>query len=154
MARFSDSTGYEWDLRLNRGVLPDLKRAGLDLDRATKEANWLGDVLFGDVDVLAEAMWVLLAEQAQRAGLDRNQFDRRLDAETFDRAGTALLEEIVDFFHRGRSKHIKDRLPKILTAIDAKMGTLADAATERAIKSISDGSATNSPASSASTPAP
>ena len=154
MARFSDSVGFEWDLRLSRGILPDLKRAGFDLDRATKEADWLADVLFGSADTLAEALWVLLAEQAQRAGLDRNQFDRRLDVETLDRAGKALLDEILDFFHRGRSHHIKARLPRILAELDAKMGTAADRALEASIRSISESSATSLPASSASIPGP
>lgn len=154
MARFQDSTGFEWDLRLNRGVLPDLKRAGIDLDRATKEADWLGEILFGDVNVLAEGLWILLAEQAQRAGITRDQFDRRLDVETFDRGGQALLDEVIDFFHRGRAKQIKARLPQMLAAIEGKVEEAADQVLAQATQSISATSVTNSPESSESIPGP
>jgi hypothetical protein len=153
MARFKDSTGFEWDLRLNFGVLPDLKRAGCDLENATKDSGWLAEVLFGEPGRLADVFWVLLGEQAQRAGLDRDAFNRRLDVETFDAGGRALLDEVIDFFQRGRAGQIKKRLPRILAAMEGKLDDLTEEATEKAVSAFTT-SGGNSPGSSGSTPAP
>lgn len=141
MATFKDSTGAEWRVALNAGVLGDLKRdAGFDLGKAAAAGDRLGEILFGEPGTIADVVWVLVRDQAERAGLTAEKFAYLLDADTLDRAAVAVAEAVIDFFHRGRAAQMKAQLPTLL----AKANREIEAATARAVESILNDSAGNS----------
>lgn len=154
MARFKDYTGHEWTLRLTVGVLPDLKRIGCDLSEAVKSGEWLGDIIFGDMERLANILWEFLRDQATVVGLDRESFNKLIDPEFMDAAAAALQDEIIAFFHRGQREAMKAQLPKVTARLNQDMSRIAEKATEQALEamaakaeSILSGSGGNSVAS-------
>lgn len=138
MARIKDYTGREWCLRLTTGILPDLKAIGCDLSEAVKSGAWLGELLFSDVDRIGEIAWVLVREQASSAGVDRAAFNNLLDVDFVDAIATALEEEIIGFFHRGRRKQLQAQLPKITAKLNEEMSLLAEKAAEKAIAAMDE----------------
>lgn len=133
MARFKDYTGREWNLRLTLGLLPDLKAAGCDLSEAVKSGDWLGDILFGDMERFAGILWAFLKDEAKAAGINRDAFDKLVDPDFAEAASLAIQEEIINFFHRGQKQHLKAQLPKVLAQLNQRMGELANQAGDRAI---------------------
>lgn len=145
MAKFRDRADAEWSLVLDVGLLTEVRReTGLNLTKPDDSAAALADPM-----TFAGALWVLCREEAERAGLTPEQFARRLDPDTIDRAGDALLESLIDFFHRRRGGPAKARLPELLRVADRRAGERLAEMMESAIASNSAG---NSPASSGSTP--
>jgi len=136
VARIKDHTGREWNLRLTTGILPDLRAAGCDLSEAVKSGSWLGELLFSDVERIGGIAWVMLAEQATSAGIDRAGFDQLLDCDFVDAIAAGLEEEIIGFFHRGRRKHLQAQLPKITAKMDEEMSRIASEAAEKAIAAM------------------
>jgi len=97
------------------------------------------------------------------------QFGEALDEESGDKASMSLIEAIIDFFPEGKRMLLRRALTKVLTAAERRqLATLDKAlqavespeftqaietALDEASRLTSGSSATNSPASSASTPA-
>jgi hypothetical protein len=146
VARFKDSKGRDWDIVLNVGLIGELKRdAAFDLGKAAEAGERFGDFLFADPSTLANVLWVLVRRQATSQGVTEEQFPYVLDGDAIDRAGDALMEAVIDFFHRRRAGAMKARLPKLLAKMDAEI----QAAMSQAADSILSGSAGSSPESPA-----
>lgn len=130
---FTDLNGDEWKLRLTVGTLADLRRdAGLDLSRALRSADALAEVLFGDPENLAKALWVLCETQARERNLSPEDFAHRFDGPTIERATEALLAAVADFFPRTRvGQELRENQKKLLEAMDK---TLVNGVRERVEK--------------------
>lgn len=147
MAKFTDINGREWTVALTIGSIADLKReANFDLGAAVKSGDALALTLFGDPEQLALVLWAMVREQAKP--LDRDAFYLLLDPDSLDRGGDALMEAIVDFYHRRRAPAIKEKLPALMAKVDQKLGAAVAAAMDTALTR----SAGDSPGSSASIP--
>lgn len=129
MAKFADSEGREWDLSLNVGLVSKLRTdAGFELGKTTS-AEKLGEALFADPETFAKVLWVCIQQQAEKKGIDPNSFAFALDGDTIEKATTALMLAIIDFFHRrGPGKVMAARLPEILTDLDNKLTTMTQKA--------------------------
>lgn len=123
MAKFKDTAGQEWELRLTVGALGAIREVGFNLAAMTKTGERWVEVLFADPLALARAVWILCREQAEKAGITEAKFLDDLDGLTITRAGDAMIEAIVDFFHPRQAETIKASLPKILAKIDTKTQT-------------------------------
>lgn len=151
MAKFTDKAGREWAVELTVGDLAALrKEAGFDLSPCFTGKADLIDLIYGDHERLARALWVLCEADATRAGVTPEQFGRALPGRVLAAAGDALLEAVADFRHRPAvAAQVKAHLPTALATMEAR---LTKVVTDQM---TSNGSAGNSPGSPAgSTPAP
>lgn len=135
MAVFRDSYGHEWSLRFTVGILSQLRAVGFDLAALTKESDRWVEVLFAEPLTLARALWVLCRDEAKAGGISEDAFLAGLDGPTLDAAGDAMIEAIVDFFHRRQAGTIKSHLPAILAKINK---TVADATAEKIRQGLSE----------------
>lgn len=149
MAKFTDAAGGEWPLALTVADLEAVKaEAGVDLGDVGEEGAYRA--LAGLTPVaFARVLWVLCRDRAAAAGLDPAGFKRRLDGRAVEGAVVALVEALVDFFHR----------PQAAAALKGRLRTEMDRMDREAAARLAAGStpspgATSSPGTSASTPAP
>jgi hypothetical protein len=151
VATFADDDKRVWVVRLNVQLLTEIEeRTGVSVDRlldpATKEMAKLADPR-----QLVRVLWVFVEVQAGKLGVSPEQFGRAIGGDALEAGFDALLDAIVNFFPA--------RQRGALTALTGKIHEVADLAAKEATAAIaaldpaSLASATNSPASSASTPA-
>ncbi len=146
MAKFTDSAGNEWAIRLTVGNVAALKsEAGFDLSAACRGGEALARALYDEPDTFAKILWQLVSEQNTRLDLKPAGFLDLLDSETLDAASDAFLEAVADFFHRRRSGEVKRQLPALLATIDR---THAEAVQASVAALTSKREPTNSPESS------
>lgn len=147
MSSFVDAEKRRWDLTLNVGLVGRLRKdAGVDLGKA---GEGMAAALFADPESLVKALWVLCERQAERQDVTPEQFGYGFDGPSVQRAVDALLEAIIDFFHRSNpAGKMKEKLPSLLKKLEAD----ATAKMEAQMDSILNANAGDSPASSASTP--
>src|SRR5690606_36486963 len=97
MRTFKDSEGREWAIAINVATARRVKDlAGVDLLSASdgKLLHELAD----DPMLLANVLWAIVQPQAQSREVSDEQFGQALGGESIDKATTALLQELVDFF--------------------------------------------------------
>ncbi len=149
MATFKDTMGREWKLRLNVGLLGEVKReAAIDLGLVAQDLSWV-EMLFGKFEKLIQVLWVLCADQAAAIPITPEEFPYGFDGEVLELAGSALTEAIADFYPRSKiARALKEKLPAIMAETDNR----AIAELER-LTSMFLTSASSTPASPASIPA-
>lgn len=146
MATFK-AGGADWRVGLTLGTVGRLRTdAGFELGRAV-EAGDVAAALFGDPERLGAILWVLVRDEAAGRGWSQDQFADALDGEALEAAATAVMEAVVDFFHRGRAAEIKKRLPGLMRDLNGKIGAVVAAQ----LDSTPSGSAGSSPGSSGAT---
>ena len=154
MSRFKDSTGREWSLDLNVGMLGKLRTdAGFELGKS-QTAERLAETLFADPETLAKVLWVLVESQADAKQVTPESFACSLDGDALEVATTAILEAIIDFFHRaGPRAMLRSRLPEMLHKADTQVMQAIESEMSRRTEGPLNPGAGSLPASSASTPA-
>jgi hypothetical protein len=170
MPTFKDVRGQEWVIDVDvDGIRIVRDRLDYDLVDISEESV---NKLYDDPVLLVDVIWLLCESQATARNIKDVDFGRSLKGDAIEEATAALLESIADFFPGSRRSLLKkvikstaemrqavdgmaidqinnpDLLRKVLTATKAKMESEIDDYLTR-LKSP-----TNSPASSASTPAP
>lgn len=151
--RFTDLTGREWVLELNRGKMLRI-RTELDVDFGNVEQ--FGKVwakLLADDDLLVDVIWATLADR--RGALTLDQFQNALDGQVLEAAKDALLEAVFFFTQPGKRALIRKATSALMTAYrqaiaEAEMNL--EKAMNDATKRASDRlgmNVTRSPASSA-----
>lgn len=169
MKTFHDAHGREWTVEVNVATLKRVKDlTGLDLTKLVDPDSDVIRRLSDDVFLLFECLCALLKPQLESRGLTADEFGQSLDEESTEKAATALFEGTIDFFREQKRMLLKRAFSKVKTAVE----TTESRAIERAMQQIeteafdraihealgaessktSGGSATASPASSASTP--
>jgi hypothetical protein len=143
-AEFVDCEGRCWKLRLTVGGVEEIKKStGIELGNE-KDTGWVS-LLFSQGAKLVEVLWHLVEKQAEKLGVTPEDFGYGFDGQTLEAAGNALGVAVADFFPRSRiSQALKTRWAEILAKGE-----------DQAIQAITSAplpSATNSPASAASTP--
>ena len=170
MKSFTDRQGRSWTIEINYTSLRRVHAlTGINLTRIVDPQSNVMEQLTGDPFVLFDCLIAILQPQLDEKDVTAEQFGEALDEESGDKASMALLEAIIDFFPEGKRMLLKRALTKVLTAAERRqLATLDQAlqavespefsqaietALDEASRSTSGSSATNSPASSASTPA-
>lgn len=142
-----DGKAFDWSLSLNVGMLARLRtEAGFEIGRDSEK---LAGALFADPETIAKVLWVLIEQQAKAAGISPESFAFSLDGDAIESATTALMEAIINFYHRQIPRAtMMERLPGILAKVDQQVVKAINEATEP-LKTC----AGNSPESSESTAA-
>ena len=92
MKSFRDTKGRQWKISITVGILDDI-------------CDELGDDLFNDPTAISlhprdhvAMLWLAIAEQAEKQGVDPRDFGRSLDGPTLKEAMEAFMGSLSDFF--------------------------------------------------------
>lgn len=120
---FKDSSGRDWKLKLNYGLILDVKdQTDLDLDALLSNPKVFAEIILANPKKLIELLWVICEEQAKAYDVTPRDFGRMFDRETLDTSTNALIESIVDFYQRSSAgKVIRNKLPEILRKMDDEL---------------------------------
>lgn len=168
MQTFKDATGRTWQISVNFTSLKRVKcQTGIDLTKLVDPHSDVISRLTSDLFMLFDCLVALLQPQLDANSLTAEAFGEALDEESADSAVIALLEGVIDFFPEKKRTLLRRALAKVTRAAERKQTGMLDRALksvespqfDRAIEtalarlnpSTSGSSATNSPASSAST---
>lgn len=149
MPKFTDKTGRTWNVELDVYTVGRLRSdCGVDLKKGgTAEA--LGDLIFGDPEKTGQVLWTICEEQAGKISVSPEQFAKAMNGPAIQAATDALMEAIIDFFHRSQqAAAIKSKLPSLLGKVDQAATKAIEETTDRMLSSA----VTDWPASSASIP--
>lgn len=129
MKSFADAQGQSWTFDINVASLRRVKDA-TDID-LTKLVDRKADVfprLAGDLFILYDVVTVLLKPQLEERQLTAEQFGALLDEDVAERAVTALVEAIIDFFQEGKRMLLRRAFAKVTQAADHRRTTTLNAA--------------------------
>lgn len=98
MARcFKDSTGREWSVNVVVDTIEKVREIGVDLGDVTAQA--MKRLAIDDV-LLVRSLWLICEAQADKAGVNPQQFGESLFGDALDDAYEALRGALDDFFPR------------------------------------------------------
>jgi hypothetical protein len=147
VAKFTDAKGREWSLVITIGHVAELRRdAGFDFDKLKESEDAFASALFGNPITIAKILWVLVRKGGATT---EDEFYDGLDPDSVDRATVALMEAIVDFFHRGRSSPARNRVKEVME----RAGKVYEEGLEKAVTTALKRLSGDLPESSASIPA-
>lgn len=94
---FKDRLGHVWPVRFDAAAINRIK-AYLYVDVAAmteaERVSWLGSVLMTDLAGLVDALYAVIAPEADRRGISDEDFGRALCGESIEHAGAALAEAL------------------------------------------------------------
>jgi hypothetical protein len=175
MRTFADNTGRTWTVTVNVEAVKRV-RGLLSVDLLEVLDGKLLERLAGDPILLCDLVYALCKPEADARSVSDEEFGRAMAGDAIDGATTALLEELVSFFPKGRRELLAKALGKLRTleamalkaaedrldspALEKEMAEAlarlgADALTDdqrAALRTRLGGSSGSSPASSAATP--
>jgi len=169
MASFRDSEKREWLVRLDAPTIIEVRQQ-CEIDLAAVDGRPY-EKMRDDPILLVDVLYVICREQIKQAGLTDIDFGRSLVGDAIDGATEAMGDAIADFSPRHRrevlramvakaeqiqataSRQAVERLgdPKLTAELEQAMEERLTQEMEKALTRLR--SATNSPASSESTPA-
>jgi hypothetical protein len=151
VASFADKGGKAWQVSLTVGHLAPLKAFHLDLGQLLRSDEAWAALFTADPQDKVSALYEVCREQIEKAGVTPEEWAYLFDGPTIERATVALAEAVIDFFPRQRiAQAMRGNLRRALERMDREIAAKIDAGQGP----TSNGAAGNSPASSASTPAP
>jgi hypothetical protein len=151
MPTFADKDGKAWQVSLTVGHLAPLKAFHLDLNQLLRSDEAWASLFTADPQDKVAALYEVCREQIEKAGVTPEGWAYLFDGPTLERATVALAEAVIDFFPRQRiAQAMRGNLRRALERMDREIAARIDAGQGP----TSNGAAGNSPASSASTPAP
>ena len=145
MKTFTDNGGRTWTVALNVTTLKRVKSlCGVDLMDAVNDGGKLLERLASDPVLLCDVIFAICRDQAEAKSITDLDFGGAMAGDPIEAATTALLEELVDFFPRGKREVLRRALQKMrvyeekfLKAAHMKLDDpKMDAAVDRAIESI------------------
>ncbi|MCP4248087.1 MAG: hypothetical protein GY778_13655 [bacterium] len=161
MKSFKDNRDREWKIAVTVDALKRVRDL-LDVDLLDLVEGKLIERLIGDPVLLCDVIYAVCKPAADEQSITDQDFGAAMAGDSIDRATKALLEELVNF-----SPSPKDRknLSKVLEATWAAMDQAREVIGQRLASGVIQkevdralaefgGLSTNSPESSASTPAP
>jgi len=168
MKTFTDNAGRTWTVALNVTTTKQVKSlAGVDLMQIIADGGKLIEMLVSDPVLLCDVIFALCKDQADTQKISDIDFGRSMAGDAIEAATSALLEELVDFFPRGKREVLRRALAKMRLYeekfLKAAQARLDDPVTEQAMdqavarvlaSSTPGASSGNAPASSELTPVP
>jgi len=160
MRTFTDNAGRTWQVAVSVTGIEEVKaEADVDLLQLVEGGPLLERLMRNPV-VLCRVLYALCKAQMEAKGVSAEEFGRGMAGRAITEARTALLEEIVDFFHqegptiRREAEKLLAAYHRLLEAVNLRLdGVDTDELVERALASV-DVSSGDSPDASESTPAP
>jgi hypothetical protein len=114
MKIFKDALQRDWTVSINVLAVKRIK-AKLDIDLLDSTKGELLLSLADDPVSLCDMLWILCEEEATKRGIGDEDFGRSLAGDAIDRATTAFLEELVDFFPSGKRRILETMLACLKT---------------------------------------
>ena len=101
MHRFTDTAGREWPVTMTIG---DVRRVRDSLAYDVTKALDGGDQTekLGDVVFLVDLLFELVRPEAEKRGIDGEQFAEGLNGDVLESAASAMAEALCDFFPKAR----------------------------------------------------
>ncbi len=159
MKTFTDNAGNTWSLSITVDAVKRV-RSLLSVNLMDVIEGTLLEKLSEDPVLLCDVLFAVVKPEADAKGITDEQFGRAMGGDAIEAATAALLDDLVDFFPSQRRKLLGRALAKFKTFeekamkhANAKLDALDDAAMNRLLNTGGEPSG-NSPASSASPPAP
>ncbi len=159
MKTFTDNAGNTWSLSITVDAVKRV-RSLLNVNLMDVIEGTLLEKLSADPVLLCDVLFAVVKPEADAKGITDEQFGRAMGGDAIEAATAALLDDLVDFFPSQRRKLLGRALAKFaefeakaMKHANAKLDALDDAAMSRLLNTGGEPSG-NSPASSASTPAP
>lgn len=118
MKEFTDSTGRKWTVEINVAIVKRIK-SSLQIDLLDVLGDNLIDRLSSDPILLCDLLYVTCKDQADAEGITDEQFGKAMAGDAIDGATEAFLNELVDFFPKGRRGAMRKVLDKT-TALQAR----------------------------------
>lgn len=122
MKAFTDNAGRSWTIEINVDCIKRV-RSILNVNLLDAVEGKLIERLVTDPILLCDLIYVICQPEADRLSVSDQDFGRAMAGDVIDRATTALLEELVDFFPSGKRQVLSKALAKLKTfekkAIDA-----------------------------------
>ena len=168
MKTFADSAGRTWTVAINVDAIKRVKGL-LSVNLLDAIEGKLLERLVADPVLLCDVLFALCKPQADAQKVSDEDFGRAMAGDAIDTATTALLEELVSFFPKGRRELLAKALGKLrkLESVSLAAGhqRLDSPELEERLRKIlqesdfspekaAGGSSGNSPASSESIQAP
>ena len=160
MKTFTDNAGRTWTVALNVTALKRVKSlCGVDLLGVVSDGGQLIERLASDPVILCDVIFAVCKEEAEAKNITDVDFGCAMAGDPIEAATTALLEELVDFFPRGKREVLRRALQKMrlyeekflkaahLKLDDPKMDEAVDKAIETALHSTPGDSSGSAPAS-------
>jgi hypothetical protein len=141
----------DWILQVNRYTRRDVLAATenkVDLFSAFDGKLMLQ---LADPETMTDVVWAMLADQ--RKDITDEQFIRAVTGPIADKMEKALRGAIIDFFRERQRRMLTAALAKADEAVDAAVSQALDKIQNLSADQLLNSGSTNSPASSASTPA-
>jgi hypothetical protein len=113
---FTDNGGRTWTVSLNVTTLKQVKSlCGVDLMDAVNDGGKLLERLASDPVLLCDVIFAICKDQAEAKSVTDVDFGGGMAGDPIESATTALLEELVDFFPRGKREVLRRALQKMRT---------------------------------------
>jgi hypothetical protein len=159
MKIFKDDLGKDWELAVNVSTNKRVKAlTGGAVDLFAVLDGDLLKRLTADPELLVNVIYVLCKPEAERRGVGEEEFGALLVGDAIDRATTALVEDLTDFFPLARRVLIRRAVTKVAEIETAAIGRatakLDEMNVAELVRTAFGDFATGSPASAASTPTP
>ncbi len=114
MKTFSDNANRTWSVTINVDSIKRV-RSLLDVNLLDAIDGKLLEQFISDPILLCDVVYVLCKPQADSQNLSDEEFGRAMAGDAIDSATTALLEELVDFFPKGKRELLAKALGKLKT---------------------------------------
>ncbi|HOD83737.1 MAG: hypothetical protein BWX88_05107 [Planctomycetes bacterium ADurb.Bin126] len=143
MKTFTDNANRTWTVSITVDSIKRVKGL-LAVNLLDAVGGDLLEKLVGDPVLLCDVVYALCKPQADQAGVGDEDFGRSMAGDAIERATTALLEDLVDFFPGQRRKLLAKALDKMrameAVAFQVAEARLDDPALEAQIRSAASGS--------------
>jgi hypothetical protein len=155
MKTFNDSQGRTWSVVINVGAIKRVRDL-LDVDLLDVANGELLSRLADDPCVLVDVLFALCKAEADAKGVTDEDFGQAMVGGVLDEASAALMKELLDFFPSAQRAKALGRMARKIVEQEAALAQAAEAMKPliEAARETPGASSGNSPASSASTPAP
>jgi regulator of extracellular matrix RemA (YlzA/DUF370 family) len=105
MHSFVDNANRTWELTINVAMVKRVRAlVEVDLYGLVDEGFKSLSALIADPVQLADVLFCLCKEQAEKAGVTDEDFGRALAGDAIARAADAFVEELIDFFPDARAR--------------------------------------------------
>ena len=112
MKTFRDNAGREWAIEVTVAAVKRV-RSLIQVDLLEAADGKLLEKLASDPVLLCDVVFCLVQPEAKAKGISDEDFGRGLAGEAIERATSAFLEELVDFFPPARRRLLSKALGKL-----------------------------------------
>jgi len=111
MKQFTDDAGTTWNVSVTVSSIKRVRDV-LNVDILDTVNGGLTDKLIDDPILLCDVLYVLCSQQAEKDGVSDEQFGERMAGDVIERATSAFLEALVEFFPLAKRRVLEASIQK------------------------------------------